>query len=83
MRDYIRDTRRDEDRDNMNMLIYELKQARRDENSKKGGVRFNGKNTRIIRKKDIRIHNRRGIGTNITQSKRKIIGSQGVITKGH
>lgn len=81
MRDYMRDIRREEDRDNMNILISELKQARRDENSKKGGVRFNGKNTRVIRKKDIRIHNRRGIGNSITQSKRKIIGSQGVITK--
>jgi hypothetical protein len=73
MRDFIRDSRRDEDRDNMNLLLEQMKQERRDENSKKGGYRFSGKNTRIIKKKDIRIQNKRGIGANLIQSKRKIL----------
>lgn len=73
MRDFIRDSLRDEDRDNMNLLLEQMKEARRDENSKKGGYRFNGKNTRIIKKKDIRIQHKRGIGAALVQSKRKIL----------
>lgn len=80
MKDFIRDSRRDEDRKNMSFLMDELKRARRDENSK-GGFKFNARNTRIIKKKDIKVQNKRGIGPGLIQSKRKIIGSQGVINK--
>lgn len=71
-RDFIRDSRRDEDRDNMNMLINQLKRARRDENSKRS---VGTKNVKIIKRKDIRIQNRKSIGNNFAQSKRKIIRS--------
>ena len=81
MKDFVRDSRRDEDRKNMSFLMDELKRARRDENSKKGTFKFNTRNTRIIKKKDIKVQNKRGIGPGLIQSKRKIIGSQGVINK--
>ena len=78
LRDFIRDARRDEDRDNMKILINQLKRARRDENSKRS---VGNKNVKVIKRKDIRIQNRKSIGNNFTQSKRKIIGSQGIINK--
>jgi hypothetical protein len=61
MKDYIRDSRRVNDRENMNSLMDELRRERRDENSKRGGYKFTGNNKRIIKKKDIRIQNKRGL----------------------
>ena len=84
MQEFIRDTRRDEDRENMQQLIMELRQERREENTGRRGnaVRVNNRNTRIIKKKDIKHHNnRKGIGNSYSQSKRKIIRSQGIINK--
>ena len=69
---------------NMQDLVFQLKLVRR-ENA--GGRRinlpkFNGRNPRVIRKKDIKHHpGRRGIGNSFTSSKRKIIRQQGITRK--
>jgi hypothetical protein len=55
-KDYLRDLRREEDRRNMDDLIVELKQSRKDQITKsKGAFRISNRKTRIIKKKDIRI----------------------------
>ena len=71
MREYIRDTRRTEDRDNMNQLMMDLRQLRRDENNK---------NIRIIKKKDIRqVRKQKDLPKKLPQSKRMIFKSNNTL----
>lgn len=81
MREYTRDTRRDEDRGNMALLMEDLRRLRRDENGKNTGFRINARNTRIIKKKDIRqVRNKKDLNK-ISPSKRMIFKSQGIVNK--
>ena len=83
-RDYIRDTRRIEDMQNMDDLVMKMKNSRRENagDRKLKIPKLNGRNPKLIRRKDIKLYpGKKGINGSFSQSKRKIIRQQGITRK--